>query len=528
MAQVTRETPLVRMLEETGAIDPKYINIALEEHAITEEDFSMILIRNGFIRQRELTDAILSSDHKLIYDVNITIPGIPPEVLLDTRTVLMAETREVIYASTLEDEYYVADILAEYDNRKIVFQPLTLDILDEYMDSLAEMVDDSDATLVDTIIKRALNHGASDLHIIPREKTYSILQRRLGVREWVHEGDLDEYNVLVARIKDRARMDLSERRKPQDGSFHVDHHKRTVDLRIATSPATMGEYVVIRLLDPDAIQPQLGRLGISRVEDWRKGIQRSSGLCLICGPTGSGKTTTLNSSVREIDRVERAVFSIEDPVEYKTPFTGQVNVNESVGLDFNRGLKAFMRQDPDIIVTGEIRDNDTARNAIKGAETGHVMIATLHTSSVMGTVNRLRDLGVEGSELIYTLRTILVQRLVRTYCEQCHGDGCVNCGHGGYGGRTIVSECAYFSDEADVQRMLNGERWWPLMVEDAVEKVKDGITSVEELIRVFGPEAVEYLEKAGISIHQAKKPTTARRHEDSDAALLNKPAMEPI
>ena len=500
MNLVTRDTPLIKMLEETGTIEPVFIDIALKEHNVTHEDFAHILVRNGFIRQRDLTDIILETNEELLYDVYITVAGIPPQVLLDTQTVVMAETERQLYVGTLSEEYLVREAMAKYDSRELVFMPLSIDLLDTYMTEIAAFADTTDTTLVDSLLKRAISSNASDLHIIPREKSYTILQRRDGVREFLHEGDLDEYHVLVARIKDRASIDLSERRKPQDGSFHIEHHKRTIDLRVATSPSTMGEYVVIRLLDPDAIQPKLGNLGISRVNEWRKGVHRSSGLCLICGPTGSGKTTTLNSSVREINRIERAVFTIEDPVEYKTPFTGQVNVNEGVSLDFNRGLKAFMRQDPDIIVAGEVRDEETARISVKGAETGHVMIATLHTSSIHGTINRLRDLGVAGHELRYILRTVLVQRLVRTYCKACQGKGCVNCQHSGYKGRTIVSECVYLSNESEIDRVLAGERWWPLMVEDAVDKVKEGITSPDEVIRVFGPEGEEALSAAGFDI----------------------------
>ncbi|WP_075881808.1 GspE/PulE family protein [Vreelandella massiliensis] len=522
MNLLTRETPLVKMLANSGAIDTRFIDIALKEHEVTHEDFSHILVRNGFIRQRELTDIILKTNEELLYDVHITVPGIPAQLLLDTQTVIMAETEKNLYVGTLSEEYLVREQFAYYDSRKLVFMPLSIELLDDYLADVAAVADTTDSTLVDSLLKEAISHNASDLHIIPREKSYTILQRRDGVREWLHEGDLDEYHVLIARIKDRANMDLSERRKPQDGSFFIEHHKRTIDLRVATSPATMGEYVVVRLLDPDAIQPKLGSLGITNVNEWRKGVHRSSGLCLICGPTGSGKTTTLNSSVREIDRIERAVFTIEDPVEYKTPFTGQVNVNEAVSLDFNRGLKAFMRQDPDIIVAGEVRDEETARISVKGAETGHVMIATLHTSSIFGTINRLRDLGVAGHELRYILRTILVQRLVRTYCVVCEGHGCVNCQHSGYSGRTIVSECAYFADEDDIDRVLNGERWWPLMVEDGVEKVRAGVTSPAEIIRVFGPEGEEALREAGFAVEaqfQQDERVSVKHHRRSLKAV---------
>jgi general secretion pathway protein E len=227
------------------------------------------------------------------------------------------------------------------------------------------------------------------------------------------------------------------------------------------------------------------------MEDWRAGIGRTDGLCLICGPTGSGKTTTLSATIKEMDRFALSVNTLEDPVEYRIPFVAQVNVNAAVGLDFARGIRAFMRADPDVIVVGEVRDTDTARNAIKGAETGHLMLATLHTGSIPGAVQRLRDLDIPIYELRHVLRSVLAQRLVRSVCVHCKGAGCNNCMNTGYGGRVPVSECAYFSSEEDVERMLAGERWWPTLLDDAVLKYKQGITDLRELERVFGTREVE-------------------------------------
>lgn len=489
---------LISFLMEKDLINEQALHICMEERKVTDMDLGIILVRNGFIRQSDLTAAIIESSPEMLYDDTVMIPSIPAQELINLKAVMVAETPTRIYASTLSSEVEVTDMIAKYDIRPVEFVPLNMDKLDEYMDYLSRHISSDEDSLVDRIIRSALNQGISDLHIMPRQNSYTIFQRRLGVREWAHEGSQDEYSVLVARIKDRSKMDLSERRRPQDGSFQTEHLKRMVDLRVSTSPTVHGEYVVIRLLDPDAIQPNLTSLGITRVGDWRDGVSRANGLCLICGPTGSGKTTTLNSTLREIDRIEKAVFTIEDPVEYTTPFVGQVNTNNAVGLDFSRGLKAFMRQDPDIIITGEIRDEETARISIKGAETGHNMIATLHTNTVRGAVDRLRDLGVAHYELRYILRTILVQRLIRVYCKHCHGEGCLACGDSGYGGRTIVSECAYFPDEESVDRMLKGEVWWPTMVQDAVGKYIAGETSRDEIIRTFRAEGIKALEEAGV------------------------------
>jgi type II secretory ATPase GspE/PulE/Tfp pilus assembly ATPase PilB-like protein len=262
-----------------------------------------------------------------------------------------------------------------------------------------------------------------------------------------------------------------------------------IDLRVATLPTTNGETIIIRLLDPDRVQPKLDGLGITRLTEWRNGVSRPEGLCLICGPTGSGKTTTLNASVKEMDRFGRAIHTVEDPVEYRIAYTNQVHINPAVGLDFSRAVRAFMRADPDVIILGEVRDTETARNAVKAAETGHLVVATLHTGSILGAVQRLRDLDVPAHELRHLIRSILVQRLIRVYCKECHGAGCPSCHNTGYAGRTVTSECAYFAGEAEVSALLEGKRNWPTMVEDALLKVDAGQTSLEEVRRVFGAEA---------------------------------------
>jgi general secretion pathway protein E len=301
-------------------------------------------------------------------------------------------------------------------------------------------------------------------------------------------------------------MDMAEKRRPQDGGFQLDFNGRLVDLRVATVPTPDGEIVVIRILDPEKAQVNLDKLGITRVDEWRRGMTRSDGLCLICGPTGSGKTTSLNATVKELDRFGKAIFTAEDPVEYRIPYVAQVNINNSVDLDFARAIKAFMRSDPDIIIIGEVRDEETARNAIKAAETGHLVFATLHTGSIPGAVNRLRDLGVDAHELKYVLRSVMAQRLMRTICNACNGDGCKECFNKGYGGRTIVSEVKYFTTEKEVNAIINSnpdediDVTWSTMIEDGFLKYKTKETSPGEFVRVFGTEAENMLVADGINL----------------------------
>lgn len=476
-------------------ITPVQLNAALEEQRITHERLGLILTRGGFLTRKSLLDAVLATNPDQIHGEALFTARVPGELLLETKTMVVAETKDKIFLTTLGSERQAAaEIKPHYPEADLVFVAGNFEQVDNYLEDVRAMMQDDDS-LVDKLLRRAFSEGASDVHIVPRYSSYTVFFRHLGVRNPVHEGDLDEYNTLAARIKDLSRMDLAERRIPQDGGFQMEYNGKLVDLRVATLPVGSNEYVVIRLLDPDRVQPSLNGLGISRVEEWRKGVSRPDGLCLICGPTGSGKTTTLNATIKEMDRFSNSIFTLEDPVEYRIPYLGQVNTNPSLGLDFARGIRAFMRSDPDVIVVGEIRDPETARNAIKAAETGHLVLGTLHTGTIHGALQRLRDLDVPTNELVYLLRAALVQRLVRTTCQVCHGAGCKACSMTGYSARTIVSECAYFPGEDDVKRLLEGEMWWPSMLEDAVDKYREGATTSKEIIRVFGEEARALINK---------------------------------
>jgi len=481
-------------LVEHGLISQKAIDASKLEQSLTGEDVGIILSRNGFIRQSDLTELRISVDTSNLSRERIMVSSIPIDFLIDSNTVMVAETTEKLYASSLSPEVYVEEQLAEYDPREVNFVSLSVTDLNDYMMEMQEVSAQDDDSLMERLIRRALREGVSDIHIRPRVRTYTVLFRYLGVCHIIYEGSIEEYQILSSRIKDSAKMDLSERRVPQGGSFQIEYKRGTVDLRVESVPTSDGEILVIRLLNPDSVNPNLNNLGITDVSAWRRGFNRAEGLCLICGPTGSGKTTTMNSTVREIDRFERAIFTVEDPVEYNIPYIGQVNVNNAVGLDFAKALRSFMRADPDVIIIGEVRDEETADNMVKAAETGHLVIATLHAGSIHGAVSRLREIGVNPRDLRYLIRSVLAQRLIRVLCQQCLGEGCAYCHDTGYGGRTIVSECAYFKSEAEAQKMIDGERWWYEMVTDAIAKYKEGKTDKKEILRVFAGEAEDKLD----------------------------------
>lgn len=476
------------LLVERGLLTPEKLAAALHEQKVTSAKLGKILVRNGFVRQRDVLDIVREINPDLLHQESVFVPEIPAKILIETHSMVTAETYDALYIATLSKPPYVRRLLEPHvGGRNILFTPVVPQKLETYVEKLIQF-ETSEIGVLERTIQNAMTVGASDIHIIPRYSTYTVLLRIHGVMSIAHEGTREEYISMVSRIKDRSRMDMAERRKPQDGSFTFEHNGRVIDLRVVAVPTIDGERVVIRILDPDAINPTLETLGISRLAEWEKGVSRPDGLCLICGPTGSGKTTTLNATLRKMSFLDRTIYSAEDPVEYRLPYAGQVNVNPLVGLDFANAVKTFMRADPDVIVVGEVRDIETARNALKAAETGHLVIATLHTGSILGAIGRLRDIGIEPYELRHLLRAVMVQRLVRAFCKFCHGAGCVRCHHKGYGGRTIVSEAAYFSDENAVEGVLKGERTWPSIIEDAKLKVAQGVTDLREIRRIFAAE----------------------------------------
>lgn len=472
-------------LVQNNMLTPAQWRLVLFEQTVTGRSLAQVVSSLGFMPHDELVAAMLAFGADDIFTEERVTKKIPAQLLVELETMVVAEQGNRMYLATERPVELVKAVLEEkWPNLELVFVPANAARVQRYLQKLQASAKND--MLLEDLLQRAAAKNVSDIHIIPKENSYLVMFRYLGVRYPEHEGTLLEFAHLSSRLKDKARLDLAERRLPQDGSFSFEYDARSIDLRIATVPTIHGEYLVVRLLDPENSANQIEDLGITALPAWLKGISRADGLCLICGPTGSGKTTTLNASIKHIDRFGRAIFSAEDPVEYRLPLTGQVSIVPSIGLDFSRAIKAFMRADPDVIVLGEIRDPDTARHALKAAETGHLVLATLHTESIQGAVQRLQDLGVPSYELKYLLRTILVQRLVRVQCETCKGKGCSACNEYGYTGRTIVSECAYFKNEKEVSALLSGDVSWTTLIEDARNKAKNGITSTEELLRVFG------------------------------------------
>lgn len=356
--------------------------------------------------------------------------------------------------------------------------------------------------LVGEVISQAIRERASDIHIEPEEKDVRVRYRVDGL---LHEELKLPPHMLapvVSRIKVLATMNIAESRVPQDGRFEIEHEKRKVDLRVSTLPSAYGEKVVMRILDKSAMLLKLPDIGFSKenLDKFLKIIHKPHGIILVTGPTGSGKTTTLYAALSEINSKELNVITVEDPIEYELPGVTQSQVNVKAGLTFGTALRSILRQDPDVILIGEIRDLETASIAIQSALTGHLVFSTLHTNDAPGALTRLTDMGVEPFLISSSVEAILAQRLVRTICKKCNKKGCKACKNTGYRGRIGIFELLLLDE--NVRKMINEKassdeirkyavgHGMQAMYTDGLEKVAAGITALEEVLRVTELEQV--------------------------------------
>jgi len=302
--------------------------------------------------------------------------------------------------------------------------------------------------------------------------------------------------ALISRLKIMALLDIAEKRLPQDGRISLRLGQRAIDVRVSTLPSAHGERAVLRLLDKSGARLSLESIGMQgpALERFEKLIAQPHGIVLVTGPTGSGKTTTLYAALQRLDAAHSNIMTVEDPIEYELPGVGQTQVNPKIDLDFAKALRAILRQDPDIIMIGEIRDHETAQIAVQASLTGHLVLATLHTNDAVSAVTRLTDMGIEPFLLSSSLLGVLAQRLVRKTCTACQGSGCAVCGHTGYQGRTGIFELLSVDEtlrglihnrasEIDLHRQAQRNGLGSLR-EDGERLVALGLTSREELLRV--------------------------------------------
>jgi type IV pilus assembly protein PilB len=378
--------------------------------------------------------------------------------------------------------------------------------------------------LVNQFISNAINKRASDIHIEPYEYAFRVRFRIDGILQEIMNLPLDKKNAVISRLKIMADLDIAEKRRPQDGRIRTTEGEKQIDIRLSTIPTNFGEKIVLRILDQTAINLDLEQLGFKtkEIEIFCQAITTPFGMCLVTGPTGSGKTTTLYAALNYLNTQERNILTIEDPIEYNLPGINQSHVRSEIGYTFAQALRAFLRQDPNIIMVGEIRDRETSEIAIRAALTGHLVLSTLHTNDAATEISRLIDMGLEPFLISSSLRLVIAQRLVRKICSYClseikttemtktkfwnneggvnkipgkifRGVGCEKCNFTGYKGRTALLELMPISPVIaemiikkktafELKQQAINEGMCTLR-ECGIQKIKDGVTTVDEVIR---------------------------------------------
>jgi len=418
-------------------------------------------------------------------------------------------------------EGFALDVVGDDDNPD---ETLSIDRLASVDSDIAPVI-----KLVDTTIFNALERRASDIHIESRDQEVVIKYRIDGVLHYAMPPIAkDWHTTIISRIKVMSELDIAERRVPQDGRFRVRYKSRLIDFRVSIMPTIHGEDAVLRVLDKESMSEKFAKLSLdvvgfsdSDLTKFRRYITEPYGMVLVTGPTGSGKTTTLYAALSEIKNDEDKIITIEDPVEYQLKGITQIPVNEKKGLTFARGLRSILRHDPDKIMVGEIRDQETAQIAINSALTGHLVFTTVHANNVVDVLGRFLNIGVEAYNFVSALNCILAQRLVRVNCEHCkkpvkypaqmyidsgldpniwcdlelmEGPGCFECGGTGYRGRTAIHELLDLSDgirelildrrpTSEIKRLAR-EEGMTFLRESAVDKARRGITTLKEINKV--------------------------------------------
>ncbi|MFB5282218.1 GspE/PulE family protein [Peribacillus sp. Hz7] len=415
--------------------------------------------------------------------------------------------------ATKED---IVSALYKYYNMSETFEDMELEGLDDEEDEEAPAV-----RLMNQILAVGVQLKASDIHIDPHDTKILVRYRVDGILRTERVLSKNIYNLLISRIKIMANLNITESRLPQDGRVRLDVNLTPVDLRISLLPTVDGEKVVIRILDLTSVRMNLSQLGFNKVnaQKFTSMIERPSGMVLITGPTGSGKTSTLYAALNQLNTEQVNIVTIEDPVEYQLPGINQVQVNQTVGLTFAAGLRSILRQDPNIIMIGEIRDTETADIAVRASLTGHLVLSTLHTNSALLTIPRLLDMDIEPYLVVSSLTGVVAQRLVRKVCGQCKqeyhptemekslyqkrgikvdtlykGAGCNTCQNSGYRGRLAIHE-ALTIDDTIRSMMMNNKSIQEIkqyamrsgmifLLDDGLLKAKARLTTVEEVLRV--------------------------------------------
>jgi type IV pilus assembly protein PilB len=440
--------------------------------------------------------------------------------LLTRRVIIPCEGTETQIYLALKSFYENSEVEKNVKNLQKIFSLVEKESSKNSSD-MADIENSPIFKLTDTVITRAISKGASDIHIEPQENKVIIRFRVDGQLFDVFELPNDIYNAIVTRIKVMGDMDISEKRVPQDGKARYKSGERSFDLRISSLPTLYGEKLVIRILYKSLKWNNLSNLGLNKLDYnlMKRGLRRTHGMILVTGPTGSGKSSTMYAMLGEISTREKNVTTIEDPVEISINGINQINVNKKAGITFASGLRSILRQDPDVILIGEIRDEETASIAVRAAITGHLVLSTLHTNDSISAINRLSEMGIPRYLLSDALITVIAQRLVRKICVKCKksyvpteaerkmfflkqqvlykGEGCADCNGSGYLGRQAICEVLYIDNNMK-SFILNGEdlklkdyqegKSMKFLIHNCRDLVLQGVTTVEEFIRVSNGE----------------------------------------
>lgn len=542
------------LLLDSGVISETQLREALDKQRETRQRLGDVLIQLQFITQQQFIEALefqLGIPHVQLYryKINPKVVGLLSQRLADQHCVmpLRMEGSKLVLAMADPLDYYAIDeiraatglrietVIASKDELLTVIRRYygLQDTIDQISQNLQQRdmdeenaIKDEDSPVVKTVngmIAQAVQVGASDIHLDPQDDSFRIRYRVDGVMRTERSLPPGMQGIIAARIKIMANLNVAERRLPQDGRVELEIDYRKIDIRVSTLPTIHGEKVVIRVLDLGNSLADISKLAFAprNLEAFRGSIEMAHGVVLITGPTGSGKSTTLYSALAHLNRDDVNIVTVEDPVEYQMSGINQVQVNPASGLTFARGLRAILRQDPNIIMLGEIRDSETAEISVRAAMTGHLVLSTLNTNSAVGSISRLMDMGVEPFLLSSSVNCIVSQRLVRRICSHCaesyipsgretellrmhglsaanlkRGAGCGECGRTGYRGRLAIHEVLVVDNEFRAMMMAKSSdhdyyeyavrQGMIPIVKDGLLKAIEGSTTMTEVFRVTG------------------------------------------
>ncbi|PCJ16843.1 MAG: type II secretion system protein GspE [Candidatus Cloacimonadota bacterium] len=555
-------------LIESGLLTRDQLDLALKVHRKSGNTLGCTLIQEGYISEAQLLNFLQSKlgfPHAALanYVVDANALRVIPENLVrkyeifplikvkNTLTVAMVDPLDGFILENIQlvtgceikplvstrqeildaiSKYYKKGVTAKKEDGLSALKQLADNIQGIKTEKSTHLVDENDVSqaniinLVNKLIQDAVITRASDIHIEPTETNVRVRFRRDGILEEVMSLSKDWASPLTSRIKVMAELDISEKRKPHDGRARIKlADNREVDLRVSTFPCVTGEKAVLRILDKGNIVLAMDQLGFNDyvLKNFHQMIKAPNGIILVTGPTGSGKTSTLYAALKEIDSTEKNVITIEDPVEYRLSNINQGQVNVKAGFSFASGLRSMLRQDPDVIMVGEIRDLETAEISIRASLTGHLVFSTLHTNDASGSLNRLIDMGVEPFLVASAIIGAMAQRLVRTTCPECkspvkvsdrlfgelgisrervgnvqfyRGKGCSNCKNTGYTGRTCITELLINGEDirelvvrkssTTMIKVASKKGGMKTLREDGLAKAVRGITTLQEVLRV--------------------------------------------